>query len=131
MIDHNLLDRADPTEKTFIFYGKIKGRTEKDLLALAYPSLRIFNVRPAGVLPPNYDRQATLGMRVVRATLGPVLKTLLPGSVTPSDLLGEVLVELAAGDGNPIEGGGVEADGRTLQNLAIKRLGGLWMESVI
>lgn len=114
-----------------MFFGKIKGRTEKDLLALSDPSLRIYNVRPAAVLPPNYDRQASLGTRVVRAALGPVLKTLLPGSVTPSDTLGEVLVELAIGDGNPIEGVGVEADGRTLQNMAIKRLGGLWMESVI
>lgn len=45
--------------------------------------------------------------------------------VSPTKDLGRVLCELALGDGKPLEGKGVSGEGRTLNNVGMRRLAGL------
>ncbi|KAF8998566.1 hypothetical protein BDQ17DRAFT_1362032 [Cyathus striatus] len=123
---------ADPTESTFTLFGKIKGRAESHLLALpssspTYESLRIYNARPAGIDPPFYHRPQPLFKRLVLiSVVVPLLRVLAPSYISPTGPLSKVLVDLATGDGEPVaEGRGVEAGGRTLRNIALRRMGGL------
>ncbi|KAJ7459075.1 hypothetical protein B0H11DRAFT_2060327 [Mycena galericulata] len=124
---------ADPTEQAWTLYGRIKGRTELALSTLAstppYTTLRVFNVRPGMVDPQSLeDRspQMKLQKKMGHMFVGPFLRVLTPSLVSPTDTLAKVLIELAAGDGNPIAPGvGVEDDGRTLRSVGIRRLGGL------
>ncbi|KAJ6502645.1 hypothetical protein DFH09DRAFT_1441317 [Mycena vulgaris] len=118
---------ADPTEKTYTLFGKIKGRTETALRALpatpSYSSLRVFNVRPGFVDPPLPKK--SISQRLLIGIAGPLLR-LVPSQVSPADVLAKVLVDLATGDGNPVPPGiGVEDDGRTVRCVGIRRLGGL------
>ncbi|KAI9750793.1 MAG: hypothetical protein M4579_006314 [Chaenotheca gracillima] len=123
---------ADPTEKTFTMFGKIKGRTEKELLALpasapAYAPLRSYNVRPGYVDPELRYRPLSVTKRTLEFVIAPILRTLLPSQVSPTAILSKTLVDLATGDGGPIvpkEGqSGIEAEGRTVRSAAIRWLG--------
>jgi hypothetical protein len=122
---------ADPTENASQMFGRIKGRAEKNLLALTAtrPGLSVYNLRP-GVIdsmgndPRNksFSIMANLPGRI----LGPILKLIYPSMHTPTKSLAEVSVRLTTGDGQPIaEDKGVEAEGWTLRNTAIRRLAGL------
>ena len=52
-----------------------------------------------------------------------ILRVTTPGLITPSEKLAEAAVKLACGDGQPVAAGkGVQADGRTLRNTAIKEI---------
>ncbi|KAJ7438924.1 hypothetical protein B0H11DRAFT_2293623 [Mycena galericulata] len=104
-----------------------KARTEKALLELSltalYSSLRIFNVRPGYVDPPEYHSRPGLGRKIVYHGLAPVLRKIAPGQVTPTGLLSRVCLDLAVGDGRPLDGDDVLTGGRTLLPAAIRRLG--------
>jgi hypothetical protein len=129
---HDLIHRlhsADPTEKSWTFFGKIKGRTESQLLSLpstpAYSALRVFNVRPGLVIPEEHHRPQTVSNKLAIGILEPVLKTLVPSQVSPTGPLSKVLVDLATSDGNALQGdkgSGIEASGRTVRSPAIRRL---------
>lgn len=114
-------------ESNATLYGKTKARTETTLLQLAdepqYTALRIFNVRPAYVDSPTYHTRPGLGRRIVYYGLAPVLRKLKPSMVTPTDVLSQVCVDLALGDGMPLLGEDVIAEGRTLLCDALRRLG--------
>ncbi|KAJ7269387.1 hypothetical protein B0H12DRAFT_36102 [Mycena haematopus] len=117
---------ADPTEKTFTFFGKIKGRTEAALRALSasHSALRVFNVRP-GFVPPSDNRKHSALSRVGFSVVGSLLR-LVPSSVSPPDVLAKVLVDLATGDGNPLAPGiGIEDEGRTVRCIGVRKMGGL------
>ncbi|KAF9447708.1 hypothetical protein P691DRAFT_801893 [Macrolepiota fuliginosa MF-IS2] len=120
---------ADPTEKTFMYFGKVKGRAEKALLSLStqpdHGALRLFNVRPGYVWPEEYDRARSLPQKFLDRTLAPILERCAPSQMSPTRLLASVLVDLATGDGEPLSGDGIEAEGRTLRNVAVRRLAGL------
>ena len=45
--------------------------------------------------------------------------------VSPTRELGQVLVDLAMGGGQPLEGKGVSGEGRTLSNAVVRRLAGI------
>ena len=50
----------------------------------------------------------------------------MPSTMSPTPKLAQVLVQLATGDGQPIAAGkGVEAEGRTLRNTALRAMAGL------
>lgn len=119
---------ADPTEKARAMFGRIKGRCEKDLVALAdkKSALSVYNLRP-GAIDPMGKRQAerpwswTADLPVT--LLGPILKAVMPSMHTPTEKLAEIAVQFATGDGAPIPAAeGVEADGWTLRNVAIRRM---------
>lgn len=58
-------------------------------------------------------------------TLAPVLRATLKNNVTPTKDLGEFLTGLAEGEGEVLEGAGIEGEGRTIRNVAIRRLRGI------
>ena len=129
--DYSLLYSADPTEKTFTLFGKIKGRAEAGLLALpstpAYSALRVYNVRPGYVDPPEHHRPRSLAQTVAQSILAPPLRLFLPSQVSPTGILSKVLVDLATGNGDALQaakGSGIEAGGRTVRSSAIRRLAG-------
>ncbi|KAJ7849610.1 hypothetical protein B0H13DRAFT_2088346 [Mycena leptocephala] len=108
-------------------YGKTKARTETALLALPkdppYAALRIFNVRPGYVDSPEYHPRPGFVRKAVYYGLAPVLRKLKPSIVTPTDALAKVCVDLAVGDGMPLVGEDVIAEGRTLLCEGVRRRG--------
>ncbi|KAJ7040267.1 hypothetical protein C8F04DRAFT_1082987 [Mycena alexandri] len=126
---------ADPTEKTYTLFGKIKGRTEVALRALpstsAHSALRVFNVRPGGVMPSPGDERPGMGLplRFGLTAVGSLLRTIAPSMISPTKVLSKVLVDLAIGDGSPVPAGtGIEDDGRLVRCVGVRRLGnaGRW-----
>ena len=109
-----------------------------------YSNLRVYNARPGGIdsgaeasqkvvhqLTHTNDGgtggQTRLGlaMRVGEATLLPVLRSgVYKGMHSPTGELARALVELAVGEGEPLDVRGVEAEGRTLPNIALRRFVG-------
>ncbi|KAH0283590.1 hypothetical protein M436DRAFT_71197 [Aureobasidium namibiae CBS 147.97] len=123
---------ADTTEKSSQMFGRVKGLTEKDLLAMATtkPALSVYNLRPGVIDPMGNDPRNNKPFSIVGdllvPILGPVLSLVYPSMHTPTKSLAEVSVRLAVGDGQPLtEAWGTEADGRTLRNTAIRRFAGL------
>lgn len=112
---------------TGVLFARVKGRAETALLELSSSSssLKVYNVRPAYIDPGANvlaERPLVMVEKIVKF-LAPVLRTLTPSYVSPTDKLAEVLVELATGDGAPVApGNGVEAGGRTLRNVALRRM---------
>ncbi|KZV83784.1 hypothetical protein EXIGLDRAFT_683488 [Exidia glandulosa HHB12029] len=128
---------ADPTEKSYTYFARIKGRAESHLLALpstspSLSSLRMYNVRPFFIDPGpgNWHRNESFLFTSVAA---PILRVVLPtGLHTPTDELARTLVDLAIGYGRPVsvrDGKGVEAEGRTLRSSVIRRWGEVWRPS--
>jgi hypothetical protein len=112
-------------------YGKVKGQAERALLELSKttPSLKPYSARPAAVdatyqseIHPFIPRQKQFMIRVGNAILLPVFRAVYTKMVSPTKELGQVLVELAMGDGRPLEGKGVLDEGRTISNVGIRRL---------
>ena len=129
--DYSLLYSANPTEKTFTLFGKIKGRAEVGLLALpsnpAYNALRVYNVRPGYVDPPEHHRPRSLAQTLAQSALAPPLRLFLPSQVSLTGVLSKVLVDLATGNGDALlaaKGSGIEAEGHMVWSSAIKRLAG-------
>ncbi|KAL1691652.1 hypothetical protein GGG16DRAFT_102346 [Schizophyllum commune] len=139
---------ADPTEKSWALFAKIKGRTERDLLKLAadsapspsstsspsHPIFRAYNVRPAAVcagkLYPYPDRQRPLAYRVLGPIMGPALRVVSPGMLSPTDEIATVLVDLATGSmpeefkadaAGKLKGDGIEAGGWTMRCHTIRQ----------
>jgi hypothetical protein len=125
---------ADQTGKARAMFGRVKGRAEKDLVDLSgsaeSANLAVYNLRPAGIdgsgsMAKPADRVVTMPERMA-GWLYPAVKLLAPKWHTPVDSLAKVSIDLATGDGKPLKAEvGVEADGRTLGNVAIRRLAGL------
>ncbi|KAJ7610827.1 hypothetical protein FB45DRAFT_993384 [Roridomyces roridus] len=120
---------ADPTEKTWTLFGKIKGRTELALrtLSSSYSTLSVYNIRPGMVGAPATD--SSFKGKVLKAAV-PLLTSLTPSSyISPPDVVGKAAVLLVSGDGKPVPPGvGVEDEGRTLRCSGIRRLAGLSAE---
>ena len=118
-----------------LFFGRIKGRAESDLLKLsndaAYPSLKVFSLRPAGVDPKFHSEihQWIPKLPASKAIYGPpmlaAMRTLSPGFISPTKKLGRVLTELAMSEGEPLSGAGVTGEGRTVSNAGMRRLAGI------
>lgn len=132
-----------PSRFTQLF-AKVKGEAEASLLSLlsTYPSLRVYNVRPAFIddtqgpklreAPPKQ-----FSYRVADA-MAPLVRALYPSGISPTGKLAEVLVDLveekrtAAKTKEALSGKGVtweaaKADelGVLLENVGLRRLAGL------
>ena len=118
---------ASSEEKSMQMFGRIKGRAENTVLALSkeYPSLSVYNIRPAAINPQgNYlaERKTTMQDRA-STWLGGLFEVVWKGMVISTERLARVCIDLATGDGKPIASGqGVESDGRLLRNTALRRL---------
>jgi hypothetical protein len=118
-------------------WAKIKGQTESDLLALskeeAFNNLRPFSLRPAGVDPTFHKEiqefipKRTGLAKAAEGALLPVLRGVYTKMISPTKDLGRVLTELAAGSGEKHDEkeSGVSGEGRTLNNVAMRRLAGI------
>ncbi|KAL8994647.1 MAG: hypothetical protein Q9188_007008 [Gyalolechia gomerana] len=118
------------------YFGRVKGQIESQLLNLStkpeYAALRVYSLRPAGVDPkfhPEIHQWIPKLKPATKAYLMPpalaTLRTLSPAMVSPTRELGQVLVQLAVGDGEPLSGPGISGEGRTVSNAAMRRMAGL------
>ncbi|GJJ06617.1 hypothetical protein Clacol_000810 [Clathrus columnatus] len=127
--------KADQTEKAMSLFAKVKGRTEKTLLALPQQStdlssLRIYNIRPGAIDPEGEILKTTPPSALERyggMIIFPLLRTrMMKSFVIGTNPLAKTLIQIAKGDGEPIPAGkGVEYDGRVLRNTALRRMAGL------
>lgn len=114
-------------------FGRVKGETEAKLLELSKttPSFKAYSARPAAVDPKFHPEihdfmPARKGLlKVVEVVVLPPFRAAWPALISPTDKLGEALVDLAMGDGKPLEGKGISGEGRTINNVALRRLVGL------
>ena len=118
-------------------FGKVKGEAEFQLLQLSkqeeYQRLRVFSARPAGVDSFEHQevkdaqKERPVGMTAKLAKpLFPVFRALYKDMISPTKELGDALVALASGNGEALpEGPGISGEGRTLSNVALRRLAGL------
>jgi hypothetical protein len=114
------------------FFGVVKGRAEAALLALSkeptYPNLKPYSVRPGGVDPAAHpeihdfvpSRKGLLGL--VQKTALPVFRATWGAILSPTKELGKIMTDLAMGNGEPLEGKGVEGEGRTVTNAGFRRM---------
>ena len=117
--------------------ANIKGRAEKNLLALAasdsYPSLIVYNARPLAVDPPPEAKPPAFPDRSIIGWgqyLRPVMRLFIPTIYyIPGDKLAEALVALASRDGKPFEedfpGVVPGSGGMTLLNRGLRAVAGL------
>ena len=130
-------------------FGRVKGRTETEMIELMHnqqygKTLKVFNVRPGGVDAGSEEDQkvvhelthvndggtggavrTTLSFKMLEKVLLPVFRAgVYKGMHSPTGELARVLVELAVGDGEAVTIKGAEAGGRTIPNIALRRLGG-------
>lgn len=115
-------------------FGRIKGQAEAELLTLSKtnPLLRAYSLRPGFVdavahheiQPIVGERERSLSYRAAQTVLAPALRK-FPSQVSPTKALGKVLTELAMSDGAPLQGEGIEGEGRTIRNTAMRRMAGL------
>lgn len=118
-------------------YRRVKREAEVALLSLptqsAYSNLRIYNTRPGGVDPSKqpevWDQvkaKRSMVFKAGTAMMIPVLNVVWKNLMSPTAELGKVLTELALSDGEPLEEGeGLLDGGRTVRNIALRKLGGL------
>ncbi|KAK6353633.1 hypothetical protein TWF696_005596 [Orbilia brochopaga] len=110
-------------------FGRVKGAAEKALLDLGShrDGFSAYNLRPAGIDPgKKWTAERKQGM-IEKAffAIAPAIKPFASGLFTPVETLAEVSIKLALGDGGKVNGDAVLPDGYTLENPAIRRLGGL------
>ncbi len=55
----------------------------------------------------------------------PVFRGLVPSMISPTRDLAKVLTDLAMGDGAPLQGKGVDGEGRTVSNVGMRALAGI------
>ncbi|RMZ73911.1 nucleoside-diphosphate-sugar epimerase [Pyrenophora seminiperda CCB06] len=121
---------ATQTPGPFTFlYGRVKGQIESALLDFGKQNtmFKVFNVRPAGVdegqhpeIHPFIPKQPFFK----KALLVP-MRPLFQSFLTPTREMGKIMTELAMSKGEPLEGKDVSMGGRTVPNVAIRRLAGL------
>lgn len=116
-------------------FGLIKGRTEAALLALskdpAYPNFKPYSLRPGGVDKSAHEEikefvpEKNALMKATEMLLMPVFRATLTSMVSPTKDLARVLTDLAVGDGEALSGKGISGEGRTVENVGMRRLAGI------
>ena len=99
----------------------------------AFKNLRPFSLRPGGVDSTFHKEiqefipERTGLAKASDGVLLPVLRGVYTKMISPTRDLGRVLTELAAGSGEKHDekASGVSGEGRTLNNVAMRRLAGI------
>lgn len=87
---------TDSTEHGRIMWARVKGRTENELLRLPFRQAVMF--RPAMIQPMHGVVSKTKSYRLFYRYLGwilPLLKRIMPGSVTTTEQVGRAMLEVA------------------------------------
>ncbi|KAK6502639.1 hypothetical protein TWF506_003219 [Arthrobotrys conoides] len=121
---------ADQNGKASQMFGRVKGDAEKQLLGIASgkPTFSVYNLRPAAIDPGKTwiaERKQSLFEKTFFAAAAPLLRPFMASIFITTEKLAEVSIALALGDGEKITGEGVDPDGYTIENSAIRRLAGL------
>ena len=118
-------------------YARVKGEAELALVNLMKEepyskTLRIYNTRPGGVdgtsQPEIWEpirQRRSFGWNLMMTALIPPFNLFYKNMMSPTPELGRVLTELALMDGEALSGKGVEAEGRLVRNIGLRRMGGL------
>ena len=143
-VSNVLADLPQATRKPGRFsalFARVKGETETSLLSLipTYPSLRIYNVRPAFI--DDTGAKLKEGSKpfsyALMDKMAPVLRLAWPSAVSPTGKLAEVLLCCAEEQGpkeevkKAFEGKGVTWEGNgdgvgvLIENVGMRRLAGL------
>ncbi|OJD21921.1 hypothetical protein ACJ73_06739 [Blastomyces percursus] len=93
------------------------------------PAFKLYPLRPAfvdsisdeAVRQATANRQLPLSYRVL-GHFTPLIRTLVPGIVSPTQGIGLAAMVLAEGDGKELEGSGVSEGSRIPSNEAIRRI---------
>ncbi|KIP05442.1 hypothetical protein PHLGIDRAFT_119816 [Phlebiopsis gigantea 11061_1 CR5-6] len=95
---------ADPTEKSIQMWARVKGRAEKDILALcaSEPGMRAHILRPGYFRPPreypaDWQHQRSTAESILDRLATPVFNLLVPSLVLPMNEFGTVALEVAKG----------------------------------
>ncbi|KZT10235.1 uncharacterized protein LAESUDRAFT_416755 [Laetiporus sulphureus 93-53] len=95
---------ADQTEKSWMMWARVKGRTEKDLVEFckASPNMKAYVYRPgyffpSAKYPEDRKNQRSATANVVDCTVTPIYDLLAPSAYSPIEDLGRFSVELAKG----------------------------------
>ena len=114
-------------------FGTVKGQAETALLKLSKDDPRFcpYLVRLGYVDPSHHPEiqafipaQDGISKKAAKF-MAPAIMAVFKDMRTPTENVGQVLSDLAVGDGAPIQGKGVHSEGRTLENSAFRRLAGL------
>jgi uncharacterized protein YbjT (DUF2867 family) len=87
---------TDASERGRVMWARVKGRTENALRALPFKAAVMF--RPAGIIPVHGEVSKTTAYRIFYAVLGPLLPLLrrvVPGAVTTTELIGRAMLNAA------------------------------------
>jgi uncharacterized protein YbjT (DUF2867 family) len=87
---------TDSTEKGSVMWARIKGKTENALLAMPFKGAYMF--RPGYIHPMHGIKSRTAlynAFYVVLKPLYPLLKALLPNSVTTNEAIGKAMITVA------------------------------------
>ena len=116
-------------------FGRVKGETEAGLLELGkkLQSLNVFSLRPGAVDPYGQpemqkvcaEKRTGMKYKVGDRILLPAFRACYANMVSPTKELGRILTDLAMGDGKPLEGQGIEGEGRTITNVGFRRFAGI------
>lgn len=79
--------------------------------------------RQPEILP--FIPQRPFALEMSAKILGPVTDYAWKSGQSPTKELGEFMLKLAIGDGEPLKGTGVSGEGRTVSNVGFRRLMGL------
>ena len=125
-------------------FARVKGEAELALVELGKQTpysktLRVYNARPGGVdgtsqpevWAPIWARYGIV-KKMYMSVLLPPMRMFYKNMISPTPELGKVLVDLAMGDGEKLEGKGIEnvgkgsdGEGRVVRNVGLRRMGGL------
>ncbi|RVX73429.1 hypothetical protein B0A52_03071 [Exophiala mesophila] len=120
-------------------FGRVKGETEAALLAMSKSpafekSLSVYSVRPGGIdgaaqpwIWNHIMREKRSALkRVEMMTLMAPIRVLYRSMHSPTESLGQVLVDMACDEAiEKYDGVGVSGEGHTLSNVKLRELGGL------
>ncbi|WP_394781648.1 epimerase [Undibacterium sp.] len=92
---------TDSTEKGRTMWARVKGKTENDLLRLPFKAAYMF--RPGAIQPLHGIRSKTKlydAIYRITAPMLPLLKKLMPNSITTTEQVGKAMIALAARGGS-------------------------------
>jgi uncharacterized protein YbjT (DUF2867 family) len=100
---------ADPTERSRALFGRVKGRTERDLDTLGLA--RLHHARP-GYIHPVTEKPSRKALERFSMFIEPVFRALFPKHMIDADDLGRALLAAARG----------ATETRMLDNVALQKL---------
>jgi uncharacterized protein YbjT (DUF2867 family) len=84
---------TDSTEKGGLMWGRVKGKTENDLLKIGFKQAFMF--RPGAIIPKRGVQPKAKATRIAMNLLGwtlPIVKAISPNSITDTNKIGKAMI---------------------------------------